>query len=399
MTTSARMRQWQGPALFSYGFRPFFLFGAAWAALAMAMWIATLAGMLNLPTRLDPVAWHVHAFLFGYLGAVIAGFLLTAVPNWTGRLPVTGWRLAGLFALWMCGRAAMAVSASLPLGVAAAIDLAFPVVLSATILREIIAGKNWRNLMVLALLVGFTLANLIFHIDAGRGTVAALGAGTRMAIATVIMMISLVGGRIIPSFTRNWMVKTGRSTLPTPPMQRFDTLTLLVTLAVLAAWVMRSANAGVAIGLGVVAVMHIIRLCRWRGLNTLSDPLLWVLHLGYLFVPLGALVSSLALLWPDVLPTGAAQHVWMAGAFGLMTLGVMARATLGHTGQALVADGRAVAMFLCLVGAVCARVVAGLWPDIAGAVYAVSGVLSIAAFAGFCVIYGGALVSPRKQQR
>src|SRR6056297_445087 len=122
-TTAEQMRAWQGPALFSFGFRPFFLFGALWVALAMVLWLPALSGTILLPTRMDPVSWHAHEFLFGYLGAVLAGFLLTAVPNWTGRLPMVGWRLTALFALWIAGRIAVLVSALLPAGIAAVVDL------------------------------------------------------------------------------------------------------------------------------------------------------------------------------------------------------------------------------------------------------------------------------------
>lgn len=216
MTTTDQMRQWMGPALFSYGFRPFFLFGALWAAFAMVLWIALLSGLADLPTRLDPVSWHAHEFLFGYLGAVIAGFLLTAVPNWTGRLPVVGWPLAALFAVWVLGRIMIAMSAILPPGLPEAVDLLFPLALGGLILREIISGKNWKNLIVLAMLAVFTFANLLFHIDAAQGGVAASGIGMRLGIAAVLMMISVIGGRIVPSFTRNWMVKQGQTDLPTP---------------------------------------------------------------------------------------------------------------------------------------------------------------------------------------
>lgn len=168
-TSAEQMRAWQGPALFSFGFRPFFLFGALWVALAMLLWLPALSGTITLPTRFDPVSWHAHEFLFGYLGAVLAGFLLTAVPNWTGRLPMVGWRLAALFALWAAGRVAVLVSGHLPSAVAPVIDLAFPLVLGGLILREIVAGRNWRNLVVLGLLAVFTLANGIFHIEALTG--------------------------------------------------------------------------------------------------------------------------------------------------------------------------------------------------------------------------------------
>jgi uncharacterized protein involved in response to NO len=397
MTTSEQMRSWTGPALFSYGFRPFFLFGATWAATAMILWILMLKGLLTLPTRLDPVSWHAHEFLFGYLGAVIAGFLLTAVPNWTGRLPVVGWRLAGLFGVWVAGRILILISASLPLGLAEAIDLLFPILLGAVILREIIAGKNWRNLVVLVLLAVFTFANLLFHIEAAQGAFPAQGMGLRIGVAAALTMISLIGGRIIPSFTRNWLVKAGKTDLPTPPMQRFDRITLAATVVALFLWVVWPISDAAGVTLLIIGALHLRRLARWKGYHARTEPLLWVLHVGYLLVPLGAIVEGFAILLPDWLSPGVAQHLWMAGAFGLMTLSVMARATLGHTGQALTAGPGGVIMFMCLIGSVLSRVAVGIWPSNADLLYAISGTLWIGAFAAFVVIYGRLLVAPKPE--
>jgi len=395
MTTSEQMRHWTGPALFSYGFRPFFLFGAIWAALAMVAWIAMLSGFAELPTRLDPASWHAHEFLFGYLGAIIAGFLLTAVPSWTGRLPVVGWPLALLFAVWVAGRVLIAVSALVPLWLPVAVDLLFPVALALMILREIVAGRNWRNLVVLALLAVFTIANLLFHLEAAGGVYAAQGIGLRIGIAAVLMMISLIGGRIVPSFTRNWLVAAGQGDLPAPPMQRFDKAVLLLTLAALICWTIAPLWAVSGAALIAMGALHLVRLARWKGYRTLAEPLLWVLHLGYLFVPLGALIEGFAILAPDLLAPGPAQHMWMAGGFALMTLAVMARATLGHTGQALTAGAGSTAMFMCIVASVAFRIGASLVPGASAGLYAASALLWIAAFAGFALIYGGALIGPK----
>ena len=398
MTSSEQMRLWTGPTLLSYGFRPFFLFGAAWAAVAMILWILMLSGFLTLPTRLDHISWHAHEFLFGYLSAIIAGFLLTAVPNWTGRLPVVGWHLAALFAVWVAGRVLIMFSSLLPLGLAEGVDLLFPVLLGAVILREIIAGKNWRNLVVLVLLTVFTLANLLFHIEAAQGAIAAQGTGLRIGVAAALMMISLIGGRIIPSFTRNWLVKVGQTDLPTPPMQIFDRVTLLVTALALILWVLRPEAGITGVALLIMGISHLVRLIRWKGYRALAEPLLWVLHVGYLFVPLGALVEGAAIWFPDWLSPGVAQHIWMAGAFGLMTLSVMARATLGHTGQSLTAGPGDLAMFMCLIGSVFGRIAAGIWPQAASQLYAVSAVLWIAAFSAFVVVYGALLVAPKPKR-
>lgn len=381
-------RLWQGPALFSFGFRPFFLFGALWVVLAMCLWMAMLAGAITLPTRFDPTSWHAHAFLFGYLGAVLAGFLLTAVPNWTGRLPLVGWPLAALFGIWVAGRIAVLLSATLPLGVAMIVDLAFPLVLGTVILREIVAGKNWRNLIILALLATFTLANALFHIEMMGGGYAAQGVGLRLGVATAVMMIAVVGGRIIPSFTRNWLARTDNHARPTPPMQRFDKVVLLISLIVLSLWVMRPLQPGTGMALILFALLHFARLARWQGYHTVRDPLVWVLHVAYLFIPLGGLVLGLDQTMGNPDAAGA-QHLWMAGAVGAMTLAVMTRATLGHTGQALRANRATVMIYLCLIGSVVARLGASVLTEFTY----LSGVLWLAAFGGFALTYGRSLLS------
>ncbi len=385
-TSAEQMRAWQGPALFSFGFRPFFLFGALWAALAMLLWLPALSGALSLPTRFDPVSWHAHEFLFGYLGAVLAGFLLTAVPNWTGRLPIVGWPLAALFALWGAGRIAVLISGHLRVAIAPAIDLAFPLVLGGLILREIVAGRNWRNLIVLGLLAVFTLANGIFHAEALSGSYAAQGIGLRLGLATGVMMIAVIGGRIIPSFTRNWLAKGNNPARPAPPMQRFDTWVLLISIGVLLLWVLQPFAAQTHVALVVFGILHGVRQARWTPHLTLRDPLLWVLHAAYLFIPLGAFALGLGQI-SNTLDTAGAQHLWMAGAIGAMTLAVMTRASLGHTGQALSANRATAAIYLCVFGSVILRA----WGAVHLGFMHLSGALWLAAFAGFVLTYGPAL--------
>ncbi|WP_375699039.1 NnrS family protein [Pseudophaeobacter sp. TrK17] len=393
-TSAEQMRAWQGPALFSYGFRPFFLFGTIWAVVAMLVWLAALTGAIDLPTRFDPVSWHAHEFLFGYLGAVLAGFLLTAVPNWTGRLPMVGWRLVALFCLWALGRIAVFFSALLPAVVAPVVDLAFPLVLGGMILREIVAGKNWRNLIVLAMLAMFTLANSLFHYEALRGDYAAQGMGLRLGLATAVMMIAVIGGRIIPSFTRNWLARTDNPARPAPPMQRFDKLVLLAGIVVLPLWVLQPLDRLTGIALVLFGVLHLARLLRWQGHHTLSEPLVWVLHVSYLFIPVGAFALGLDQLAGNP-GTASAQHLWMAGAIGSMTLAVMTRATLGHTGQELVANRITVVIYLSLFGAVLARLSTSLWLEMSY----VSGLLWLMAFAGFVLAYGPALFRQKPAKR
>ncbi|MFB9149897.1 NnrS family protein [Roseovarius ramblicola] len=391
-TTAERMRAWTGPAILAYGFRPFFFGAAVWAALAMALWVPMLTGQLSLPSAFDPVSWHAHEFLYGYLGAVVAGFLLTAVPNWTGRLPIVGWPLGALAVLWLAGRVAVAVSGGLSPLVVAVIDLAFPVVFALILLREIVAGRNWRNLIVLGLLAVFALSNVLFHWEAAQGGYAAQGHGLRLGLGAGVMMIAVVGGRVVPSFTRNWLVRRGPGRLPVPPMQRFDKLALLALLAALLAWVADPVHAATGGMLLLAGGMHVGRLARWSGERTLAEPLVTVLHVAYAFLPLGALALGAEILMPGGLGMAGAQHLWMAGAIGLMTLAVMTRATLGHTGRALSAGGGTVAIYGAIMLAALSRVAAGVWPEHAAWLHGLSGLAWIAAFGGFAVVYGRLLL-------
>ncbi len=394
-STAEQMRAWNGPALLTYGFRPFFFGAGLWAVIAMLLWLPMLGGHATLPTAFDPVSWHAHEFLFGYLGAVVAGFLLTAVPNWTGRLPIVGWPLGAIFALWILGRGAVAFSAGAPPVLVALADLLFPVALAAAIAREIVAGRNWHNLIVLAMLAALILGNAAFHWEAAHGAHAAQGVGLRLGLGAGIMMIGVIGGRIVPSFTRNWLVGRRSPILPTPPMQRFDRLALAVLAIALLLWVAAPEAAAAGAALVLAGGLHLWRLARWAGNRTAAEPLVLVLHAGYAFVPLGALAVGASILFPGALPAAAAQHLWMAGALGLMTLAVMTRATLGHTGQALTADRATVAIYALLVASVGARFLAGLMPGLAPTLHGVSGLAWIAAFAGFSAHYGRSLLRAR----
>tara|TARA_R110002012_G_scaffold208475_3_gene378581 strand:- start:381 stop:1586 length:1206 start_codon:yes stop_codon:yes gene_type:complete len=391
-TTTEQMRAWTGPAILTFGFRPFFFGAAVWAALAMALWVPMLSGHLTLPTAFDPVSWHAHEFLFGYLGAVVAGFLLTAVPNWTGRLPIVGWRLGMLAGLWLAGRVAVAVSGSVPALPVAMVDLVFPVVFALLIAREIVAGKNWRNLIVLAMLGAFIIGNALFHWEAAKGDYAAQGYGLRLGLGAGIMMIAVIGGRIVPSFTRNWLVKRRSAVLPVAPMQSFDKVALAALLVALLLWVALPLGTLTGLALALAGVLHALRLARWAGHRTFVEPLVTVLHAAYAFVPLGALALAAEILAPGSFGMAGAQHFWMAGAIGLMTLAVMTRATLGHTGQNLSAGAGTVAIYLALILSVFARVAGGVFPEFSGPLHTVAGLSWIVAFGGFAVVYGALLL-------
>lgn len=385
-TTAARQRAYRGPALFSLGFRPFFLFAALWAGLGVPLWIAAYAGWLQgAPFGQD---WHVHEMLFGYLGGVIAGFLLTAVPNWTGRLPVAGAGLAALFALWAAGRIAMLLAAELGLA-AALIDAAFLFVLTAIIAREVIAGGNSRNLPVCALVAILACANALFHLG---GESAHLG--EHIALAGIAMLVALIGGRIVPSFTRNWMAK--RRLHPEPaPVGRFDLMTLVATGAALLLW-LAAPDSRVAGGALVAAgLLNAVRLARWRGWRTGAEWLVLVLHAGYAWLALALVLMGLSRLVPDLVPATAGVHALTAGAFGVMTLAVMTRASLGHTGRELTASPAIRAIYAAANLGAMLRVAAPFFPDAYLPLLALSAALWGGAFLIFVAVYAPILTRPR----
>jgi uncharacterized protein involved in response to NO len=382
-----RRRNYAGPAIFSYGFRPFFLGGAVWSALAILIWIMLHAGTWQWRSGIGPLDWHIHEMLYGYVPAVVAGFLLTAIPNWTGRLPVCGAPLAALFALWVAGRVAMLATAGIGTTAAAMIDAAFLLVLFAVAAREVIAGKNWRNLRVLVLVAVLALGNILFHVE----TIRSGGAdyGTRLGIAAIILLISLVGGRIVPSFTHNWLIRENPGRLPIS-FGRYDLITVAASALALASWVALPSAIWSGALLIAAGMLHIVRLARWAGDRTLREPLVLVLHVAYAFVPAGFVLTGIAALAPDVAPASAGIHAWTAGAIGMMTMAVMTRASLGHTGQPLAASALTQAIYVGLFLGAILRIAAAFTGSI-GLMHG-AGTLWALAFGTFAASYGPLLI-------
>ncbi len=391
-TTAETLRAYRGPAILSYGFRPFFLGGSIWAAAAMVVFILMLQGKLEIPTALNPIDWHQHELLYGFLPAIVAGFLLTAVPNWTGRLPVAGAPLAMLFALWLLGRAAVASSALIGAGAAAMADMLFLVALGMIVGREIWASGNRNNMKVLVLVSLLAIGNLVFHVETWTSGTADYG--KRIGIAAAILLITLIGGRIVPSFTRNWLAKRGPKALPAP-FGRFDAVAIASAAIALAAWIVAPSSIVTGAACGIAGVVHCVRLARWRGYRTFAEPLVTILHVGYLFVPVGFLLMALAIAVPAAVAPVAAVHAWTAGAIGVMTLAVMTRASLGHTGHELRASPAVLAIYSCAVIGALARIAAafGIEPQIMLHLAATAWIL---AFGGFAVVFGPLLLATRK---
>ena len=361
----------------------------------MGLFIAMFQGHIALTTAFDAVDWHYHELLFGYVGAVLAGFALTAIPNWTGRLPLHGAPLLALVLCWIAGRVAVAVSALIGGWAAAGVDLLFLAALAAVIAREIVAGRNWRNLPLVAAVILLFLGNVLIHCET-IGLIDSGGRAQKFTIAVVIMLIGLIGGRIIPSFSRNWLAKRDAARLPTP-FNGFDRLALAATLAALTWWA--AAPPGPVTGglAALAAALNLVRLARWQGLATRTEPLLWVMHLGYLWIPAGLLLLALSSWLPNI-PQSGATHALTTGAIGTMTLAVMSRATLGHTGKPLHAGAGLTLAYLLVTAAAGLRITAVLWDGLFGPLVWAAAVVWIAAFVFYLGVCGPYLAKRDKRR-
>lgn len=377
-----------GPALWSYGFRPFFLLAGTWAVLAMTIWIASLIFSLEIGGR-GSLSWHAHEMLFGYTSAVLAGFMLTAIPNWTGRLPVSGRPLAMITLLWLLGRLAMVAEPMIGPLATGLVDGAFLPALALIAGREVVVGRNWKNLKILAGLGVLALANGLYHLEPVVGLEP--GLSYRLAIAAYVMLIAVVGGRIVPSFTRNWLSRHGATRLPAS-LGRFDAVALVVTGLALLAWTATPETPLTAALAVLSAVLQTIRLLRWNGWAARSDALVFVLHVGYGFLPLGLLAIGLSAL--GIQSPASALHVLTVGAIGSMTFAVMSRAALGHTGRALRATPPVQLAYVALALAGLARPLAEMLPDIYLPILSASGALWILAFGLFLFVYAPILLRP-----
>ena len=381
-----------GPIILSYGFRPFFLAAGIWGTLAMVVWIAALGFDLEIGGTYGRAAWHGHEMLFGYSSAALAGFLLTAVPNWTGRLPVAGLPLAGLLALWVAGRLVLLCPDVLGLVPSMVIDAAFLPALLAVCSREITAGKKWKDLKILAGIAVLACANASFHLSdlAGWGT-ALPGRG---AVAGYIVLIMIIGGRILPSFTRNWLAKNGANRFPAP-YGHFDTMAIATGVVALASWVWDPETLATGI-LGLAAgLLHLVRLYRWHGWECAREPLVLVLHIAYGFMATGlAGVGAAAL---GYFQPVAALHILTVGGIGTMTLAVMSRASRGHTGLPLHASPLTVCSYVAIALATLLRPIAWILPDSEMMLLEAAGCAWVIAFALFTFEYAPILLFRRKE--
>jgi uncharacterized protein involved in response to NO len=378
--------------LFADPFRPFFLAAAVYACLSIGIWTLYLIGPGEalVPAGQLPTAWHAHEMLFGYLSAVLAGFLLTAIPNWTGRQGVKGGNLAALFTVWFLGRIAsgfywQSVDAVV-------VDCAFLFLLAAYSWSQILAAGNRRNLIICVLVTVLAASNVWFYAEALLSHGPAYS--QRTALAVLAMLMSVVGGRVTANFTSNWLKARNAAKLPAE-FDRFDGLCLLFTLIALVSWVVLPQSKFSAALLMVAGVLHLIRLTRWRGWSAYKEPLLWILHIGYLWLTVALLLLGAQVILPQWFPGTMGIHALTAGAAGVLPIAVMTRATLGHTGRQLSAGRATTAIYLLIILGALIRVLAPYSGDGYLNIVAVGALFWTCGFLGFCVVYGRFWIKPR----
>lgn len=341
-------RRRSAPPILQNAFRPFFLGGALWAALLVPLWVVDYLGWGGVSLG---ITGHAHEMLYGFLAAIICGFSLTAIPNWTGRAPVAGRGLAGLFALWLAGRLAYLFADGVWVEI---LDISFLVVLALVVIREIVTGKNWRNLPVAILIVLFAASHGAFHqTELNAGAI-------RATFAVAALLIALIGGRIVPSFTRNWLASRSSPAAArvASPMKLLDKWVIGLTALALFGWVLLPALPATGFLLFAAGIGQLIRLARWQGHVTTSEPLVWSLHLGFLWLFVALVLTGASIVAPLWVPPAAGLHAFAAGLLGSMTLAVMTRASLGHTGGVRAAGPLTTSIYVLVHAGAVLRVVA-----------------------------------------
>lgn len=377
-------------------FRPFFLAAGLWAVFSILLWSWLWEAGEALPSLLDPLSWHIHAMIFGFSYAAIAGFLLTAIANWTRRPAISGFELASLLLAWLIGRVATTASAMMPFWLAILLEMLFPALLLALALREVLAAGNKRNYKVAAPITIMGLADLLMLLEAADVGVPA-GLGWRLGLTAVIALISLIGGRIIPAFTRNWLQQRGFTRVP-PAHNAVDTVATVLLWASLIGWAILPYTSFIGWVLILAGVANLIRLSRWRGLITAAEPLLFILHIGFFWIGAGFIMLGVTMISTSV-PLAAAIHALTVGVVGTMILAIMPRVTLGHTGRILEAGNFAIMAFFCIIAATILRILAAYWPGSSIQYLHLSALFWVAGFGLFLWRYTPMLFRPRVDGR
>jgi uncharacterized protein involved in response to NO len=337
-----------GTAFFSYGFRPFFFSAAVFAGMAVPAWIMALIWSDSAGFVGTVRGWHVHEMVFGFLPAVITGFVLTAIPNWTDRPPIKGRELLLLWSVWLAGRLVMATP-WVPVLVSSIVDAAFLMAVAGIVWREIAAGHSWAQTPIGLLISLYAAANIGYHVLGLSG--ASSDVGARLGLGLIMMLLALIGGRVTPNFTAEFL-STYRPAVQPAPLSRMDGLSVALVALAAVVWMVipeHPVTGWLLVGAGLI---NVGRLLRWYGWLTWPEPLVLMLHVGYGWLAVSLLLMGGATLGVG-LPMADALHALTTGAVGAMTLAVMTRASLGHTGRARHADRMTVCMYgLVNLGAV-----------------------------------------------
>jgi uncharacterized protein involved in response to NO len=379
--------------LLGEGFRAFFLAAGLYAVLAIGLWTLSFLVPVPLPEALPPVEWHAHEMIFGYGAAALGGFLLTAVPNWTGAKSARHAFIASAVGLWLAGRIAVWCADILPLPLVAAVDLAFLPLLAAKIATQLVRRPKPQNVMFLGLLALIWTANLFVHLEWMRVAAATALPGLHAGLYGLVAMIAVLGGRVTPAFTRNAMTRAGRETALPRSFARLDAPAIAAAIALPVATLAAMPPAI----FGSIALLagagQLARLAFWRPGFTLDQPILWALHLSLGLIGVGLILTGLAAFGLGA-PVGA-LHVVAIGGVGGMTLAVMSRASLGHSGRPLVAPVPVALAYVLLPLAALVRWAAATYAGIAVPATLAAGVLWSLAFLMYLVALWPVFWGPR----
>lgn len=377
-------------SVFNLGFRAFFFLAGAFATLVIPLWLVIFTGLGSAPSYLGSVGWHAHEMLFGYTMAVVAGFLLTAVRNWTGLPTPSGPLLAGLALLWLSARFMLVATALVPVWLAAAIDVSFLPAIAGVLLPPLWRSRNRRNLVFPFILLALAGANLVIHLQALGMLASGSDRTLQFTLNAVTLILVVIGGRVIPVFTAN--------ALPEIRVRRLvwaDVLAVGLVILVLAIDLFPFLYALTGPVALLAAAANLIRMWRWRSLATRRVPMLWILHLGYAWIVVALALKGLAGMVPVVTPS-AAVHALTVGAIGSLTLGMMSRVALGHTGRTIVASTPIIAAFILINASAIIRVVIPIAvPGFYLPGLIVAGLLWSSAFALFVIHHTPILMQPR----
>lgn len=375
-----RLRDWP---IWALGFRPFYLGAAVFAVLALPLWLGWYSGYFSASPAMSGMTWHIHEMIFGFAAAVIAGFLLTAVRNWTGQPTPTGWMLAGLFLLWIAGRILLLTG---PLPLAAVIDLVFLPAIGVAVAIPILRSRNQRNFKVLVIVAALTIANLAFHL-ANMNVLpnVLISTAYKLALDIIALLIAIMGGRVIPAFTKNALPTASVHSDIRIEIVAIGSLIVIAVAGLLSPWwtLPQAVWTGV---LGAAALSHAVRLALWAPHRTVSQPLLVMLPIAYAWLPLSLALKVMAEF--GVAPLAISVHALTIGAISSLMLAMMARSALGHTGRPLLAGAAEIGAFSLLQLAAIIRVFAGWIPTefyrhavmTAGAMWTVAFMIFLAAY-------------------